>query len=163
LRYDETLAAMKALADKVCRLYADCKETGHPIDLSTTLEPHYFTAAQEVTDALQLKEPIPRLCALVVASPFDAALHDAFGKVHGDDLHWDIERVVRVDRVTSATQQRRGVATWCYSLDFNERCANVGYLLEFLGRVKEQAPRGFERVAYIEQPTARDLAANRHN
>src|SRR5947207_3133755 len=37
LRYDETLAAMKALADKICRLYADCKETGHPIDLSTTL------------------------------------------------------------------------------------------------------------------------------
>src|SRR5262249_27910904 len=84
-------------------------------------------------------------------------------KLNGDDLNWDVDRVVRVDRVTSATQQRRGVATWCYSLDFNERCANVGYLLEFLRRVKEQSPRGFERVAYIEQPTARDLAANRHN
>src|SRR5262249_50639136 len=83
LRYDETLDAMKALAERICRLYADCTETGHPIDISTTLEPHYFIAANEVTRTLQLKEPIPRLCALVVASPFDAALHDAFGKVHG--------------------------------------------------------------------------------
>ena len=30
-----------------------------------------------------LDQPIPKLCTLVVASPFDAALHDAFGKVHG--------------------------------------------------------------------------------
>src|SRR5205085_2230493 len=28
-------------------------------------------------------EPIPRLCTLVTASAFDAAVHDAFGKVHG--------------------------------------------------------------------------------
>src|SRR5207244_13655111 len=67
-------------------------------------------------------------------------------KLNGDDLAWDVERVVRVDRVTSAAQQRRGVATWCYSLDFNERCANVGYLLEFLGCVKEQAPREIGRA-----------------
>ena len=47
------------------------------------LEPEYFQAATNVTQQLALAEPIPRLCALVVASPFDAALHDAFGKVHG--------------------------------------------------------------------------------
>src|SRR5262249_29858849 len=33
----------------------------------------------------------------------------------------------------------------------------------FLARVKEQAPSGLNRVQYIEQPTARDLKANRHN
>ncbi len=32
---------------------------------------------------LKLAEPIPKLCTLVTASPFDAAMHDAFGKVHG--------------------------------------------------------------------------------
>ena len=36
-------------------------------------------------------------------------------------------------------------------------------LLEFLRLVKERTPAGFERIAYIEQPTARDLKANRHN
>src|SRR5205085_11767547 len=35
--------------------------------------------------------------------------------------------------------------------------------LEFLAKVKEQAPAAFERVQYIEQPTARELKANRHN
>src|SRR5206468_7271717 len=39
----------------------------------------------------------------------------------------------------------------------------VGYLLEFLTKVKERTPAGFERIQYIEQPTARDLKANRSN
>src|SRR6202011_2897801 len=53
--------------------------------------------------------------------------------------------------------------TWHYSLDFNERCANVGYLLEFLRRVKDRTPAGFERIQYIEQPTRRDLKSDRAN
>src|SRR5438094_818576 len=75
--------------------------------------------------------------------------------------------LIEVERVRpfldAAVQQRRGVQKWAYSLDFNERCANVGYLLEFVRQVKDKTPRGFERIAYIEQPTARDLAAHRHN
>ena len=35
--------------------------------------------------------------------------------------------------------------------------------LEFLARVKEKTPAGFARIQYIEQPTARDLKANRAN
>src|SRR5262249_14120644 len=84
-------------------------------------------------------------------------------KLNGDDLDWDVERVVRVDRVTEAAHRRRGVARWYYSLDCNERCADVGYLLEFLRRVRERTPAGFERIQYIEQPTARDLKAHRGN
>src|SRR6185295_7339175 len=50
-----------------------------------------------------------------------------------------------------------------YCLDFNERCPNVEYLLDFEHGVKAKAPAAFDRVQYIEQPTARDLAANRRN
>jgi L-alanine-DL-glutamate epimerase-like enolase superfamily enzyme len=251
LTYDQTLTAMKTLAEEIGRISADYREPGHPIDLTWALEPVYFQAAEEVGRRLGLTEPIPKLCILVVASAFDAALHDAFGKVHGlssyhtygpdflandlghylgpefkgdrldqyvsrepqarmplyhlvgaldplegadvrqprgdglpetlpewicfnglthlkiklngDDLNWDVERVVRVDRISSAVQRERGIDTWHYSLDFNERCANVDYLLEFLRKLKEQAPAGFARVQYVEQPTARDLAANRGN
>ena len=251
LNYDATLAAMKALVERVARITADHQEAGHPIDLTVALEPAYFKAAAEVGRTLNLAEPIPPLCTLVTASAFDAALHDAFGKVHGlnayhtygpdflahdlghylgdefkgerldryvarepqprmplyhlvgaldpleegdvsrrigdglpetlaewipfnglthikiklngDDLAWDVNRVVRVDRVAAAAQRRRGAARWVYSLDFNERCPHVGYLLEFLHQVKDQAPAGFERIQYIEQPTARDLKANRQN
>jgi hypothetical protein len=50
-----------------------------------------------------------------------------------------------------------------YSLDFNERCPNVQYLLDFEHRLKEKAPDAFGLVQYIEQPTQRDLGANRRN
>src|SRR5215475_882333 len=83
LGYEGTLGAMKALVERVARVTADCTETGHPIDLTWALEPAYHRAAEEVTRALKLPEPIPPLCTLVCASPFDAALHDAFGKAHG--------------------------------------------------------------------------------
>jgi L-alanine-DL-glutamate epimerase-like enolase superfamily enzyme len=251
LSYDTTLAAMKTLIERFARITADCKESGHPIDLTHALEPLYDKAAAEETRRLRLAEPIPVLCSLVCASPFDAALHDAFGKVHGlnsyhtygpdflahdlghylgaefkgerldryvrrqpaprmplyhligaldplepddvlkpvgdglpetlpdwiqadglthlkiklngDNLDWDVERVARVERVAARTQRQRGVERWHYSLDFNERCPHVGYLLEFLRRVQESAPLAFDRVQYIEQPTARDLKANRAN
>ncbi len=251
LSYDDTLGAMQALTERVSRLTRACKEFGHPIDLTWTLEPDYHRAAEELTQQGNLAEPIPHLCTLVVASPFDAALHDGFGKLHGlncyhtygpdflshdlghylgnefagerldrwiarepqvsmtlyhligaldplepadvrqpigdglpetlgewivadglthlkiklngDDQAWDVERVERVNRVAEEVQARRGVAAWCYSLDFNERCPNVEVLLSFLRQVKERSPRGYERIAYIEQPTARDLEANRHN
>src|SRR5262245_33505708 len=230
LGYDDTLAAMKALAERIARITADCKETSHPIDLNHGLEAEYFRAGEEVSRQLKLVEPIPRLCTLVVASAFDAAVHDAFGKTHalncyytygsdfvshdvghylgaefrgerldgyitkqpkprmplyhligaldpiegsdikqrindgfpetlpewiradglthlkiklnGDNLDWDVERVVRIDRVAAETQKSRGVERWFYSLDFNERCPNVGYLLEFLRQVKDKTPTG---------------------
>src|SRR5947209_12031450 len=65
-------------------------------------------------------------------------------KLNGDDLNWDVERVLGVDGVAAQEQARRGVAKWYYSLDFNERCQNVAYLLEFLNRVRERAPQAFE-------------------
>jgi L-alanine-DL-glutamate epimerase-like enolase superfamily enzyme len=204
-----------------------------------------------VERALDLAEPIPPLCTLVAASAFDAAVHDAFGKLHGrscyrtygpeflshdlghylgsdfagetldrylrpepqprmplyhlvgaldpledadvarpigdglpetleqwipynglthlkiklngDDLAWDVERVVGVERVAARVQQARKVSRWHYSLDFNERCQGVGYLLEFLERLRAAIPEGFTRLQYIEQPTARDLRANPAN
>jgi L-alanine-DL-glutamate epimerase-like enolase superfamily enzyme len=84
-------------------------------------------------------------------------------KLNGDNLAWDVNRVVRVEQVAARVQQQRGVNKWVYSLDFNERCPNVSYLLEFLEQVRQQVPAGFERIQYIEQPTARDLRANREN
>ncbi len=251
LSYDQTLAAMKALVGRIADRTRGCTEYGHPIDLTWALEPEYVQAAAAASAELHLAETIPVLCTLVCASPFDAALHDAFGKVHGlnayhtygpdflghdlghylgadfrgetldryvrqtpqprmplyhligaldpleekdltrrigdglpetlpewiehdglthlkiklngDDLAWDVERVLNIDRVAAAAQRRRGVARWVYSLDFNEKCAGVGYLLDFLRQVRERAPAGFERIQYIEQPTARDLKANRQN
>ncbi len=251
LNYDQTLAAMKALAEKVHKITADYTEVAHPVDINVALEPAYLKAADGVTRELKLAQPIPKLCTLVTASPFDAAIHDAFGKLHnrssydtygpdlmpydlshyltkefsgeylqkyvnpkpkprmplyhlvgavdpvlpselkhkvgdglpetlsewiqysgltnikiklnGEDLQWDADRVLTVNRVTEETQAKRKVTNWVYSLDFNEKCPNVGYLIEFLRKVKEKAPAAFVRIQYIEQPTKRDLKADRKN
>src|SRR5262249_5336238 len=68
LPYADTLKAMKPLTEWVARITAECRESGHPIDLTWTLEPNYHRAAEEVSRLLQLAEPIPRLATLVVAS-----------------------------------------------------------------------------------------------
>ena len=249
--YEVTLGAMKTLAEKIERDTKSFTEYAHPLDVNRTLEPEYLKAAEETSRELKLQLPVPKLCTLVVASPFDAAIHDAFGKLHGrnsfqicgrdfvkhdlahylnaefrgeyldryiapkavprvrmyhsvgasdpltradvkrplhdglpdcledwipysgvtalklklngGDLAADVDRVAAIDRVTIAAQAKRGFADWIYSLDFNERCPNVQYLLDFERRIKGKAPAAFDRVQYIEQPTARDLAADRGN
>jgi L-alanine-DL-glutamate epimerase-like enolase superfamily enzyme len=84
-------------------------------------------------------------------------------KLAGNDLEWDLTRVAEIDRATAETQKDLAVTEWFYSLDFNEQCPNVEYLLEFLRRLRERTAAGFERIQYVEQPTARDLKANRAN
>lgn len=84
-------------------------------------------------------------------------------KLNGGNLAADFERVVRIDRIVNRVEAARGVTDWQYLLDFNEGCPNVEYLLEFLRRLQETTPTGFDRILYIEQPTARDLKKDRAN
>ncbi len=237
----ERVKAMQSLSEKIAGMIPSANLCAHPIELSHQLEP----------EILKLAGNMPKLCALVVFSPFDAALHDAYGKVHGqhvydcydadwmnadlsrylddsfagefpdqyslrrpkrclplyhlvgaldaltdadvkerlddglpntlgkwiirdglthlkiklngDDANWDIERILAVDRVANEAQKKRGVTNWNYSLDFNEQCKSVDYLLEVLRRVQEKNPETFARVQYVEQPTARDLRAHPEN
>lgn len=246
MNYDQTIQAMKDLASRVAGLYKSHSEYGHPIDLTTAVEPEYIKAATELSR--QLPEPIPPLCSIVTASPFDCALHDAYGKFHnrsaynlvgpdflthdlghylgpefrgerlssyikpvsekrlplyhlvgaldpitdsditkrvsdglpetlpewirynglkrikiklaGNDMNWDVHRVTAVHSTTSETQKQLGVKDWFYSLDFNEKCKNVEYVLEFIHKLSESTSEAFPHIQYIEQPTARDLAAH---
>jgi L-alanine-DL-glutamate epimerase-like enolase superfamily enzyme len=245
--YETTLNAMKTLAEKLAAITRAFREYAHPLDVNRELEPEYLKAAAD----LKQTPPIPKLCTLVTASPVDAALHDAFGKLHGrnsfnavgrefvrydlahylnaefkgeyldsyiarepakkirmyhsagasdplttkditkpigdglpetledwipysgitaikiklngNDLGWDADRVAAIHDVTARAQAKRGFADWIYSLDFNERCPNVQYLLDFDHKLGAIAPDAFRRVQYIEQPTARDLAKDRTN
>lgn len=79
-------------------------------------------------------------------------------KLNGDNLDWDVERVVRIEKAASST-----TSDLTYCLDFNENCPNVAYFLEFLKQIKVKAPKAFDRVQYVEQPTRRDLKADRTN
>jgi len=80
LSYEATLDVMKQLAGRIAKLTGDYDEPGHPIDINFALESDHLKAAAEVSREMHLDQPIPKLCVLVTASPFDAAIHDAFGK-----------------------------------------------------------------------------------
>jgi L-alanine-DL-glutamate epimerase-like enolase superfamily enzyme len=250
LSSERTLEAMKRLAERIKKITEGYAESGHPIDINFTLEPEYLKAAAEVTQEMHLDQPIPKLCTLVTASPFDAAVHDAFGKVHnlncyltygpefmtydlahylapefkgkfpsqyllrapkpwlwcnhsvgaadpidssdvkkrlndglpetlggwivadglthlkiklnGNNLDADTTRVLHIDRVATEVETHRGIRHWYYSLDFNEQCPDVDYLLNFMRRIKKASPGGYERITFIEQPTSRDLLATSH-
>lgn len=84
-------------------------------------------------------------------------------KLNGDDLAWDVERVVAIERVAGEAQAKRGCRQWFYSADFNEKCASVQYVLDFLAAVGDRSPSALARLQYIEQPTHRDLRANPEN
>lgn len=249
--FDDSMQAMVRLGERMVASTRAYGDRGHPIDIMADLESRFLKLAVETGAELNLAEPVPKLCTLVTASPIDAALHDAYGKVNGinaydglsaewmnhdlarylnadfkgehldrytlrepkprmplyhlvgaldplsdaeidqrlddglpetlpewiradglthlkvklngDDLAWDVDRVCGIHAVTAETQAERGVSDWAYSLDFNEQCRDVGYLLDFLAQIREKSGGAFERVAYIEQPTARDLRANPEN
>ncbi len=77
-------------------------------------------------------------------------------KLAGDDLDWDFNRVLTVNRV--ANENASGASqTWSFSLDFNERCQSEDYVLELLEKLRSDNPETIERIGYIEQPTHRDL------
>jgi len=81
--HDTGLSAMTALAAELRAQTAACDEIGHPVDLFRALEPAYLRAADAVSRRHALPAPVPKLCTLVVASAFDAAIHDAYGKAFG--------------------------------------------------------------------------------
>lgn len=81
-------------------------------------------------------------------------------KLQGENLEWDIARTVAIDRVA---REARPDVEWKYCSDFNERCPNVEYVMEYLRKVKELSPQAYESILYLEQPTQRDLRANRNN
>ena len=106
MSYATTLGAMKALAARIARITDGYRESGHPVDINCALEPEYLKAASAVSQELRLAEPIPKLCTLVTASPFDAAIHDAYGKALGlssyltygsDSMPYDLSHYLGAD------------------------------------------------------------------
>jgi len=248
---EQTEQVMLDFAQEVVDISTTFDTYEHPLDLVYDLSGEYDHLGKVVSKKLGVSEDMPRLAALVAASPLDAAIHDAFGRVNlqnsynmlskqymnrdlseyldkdfageyldkytlrdpkpklslyhlvgaldaltpadiekpikdglpesldawiaaeglthfkiklnGEDLDWDVNRVLSVEQVVAEAQQKKKVSTWCYSLDFNEKAPNVEYVLAFLKKVQEKSPAAYDRIQYIEQPTHRDLKASAEN
>ncbi|MCA9062760.1 MAG: hypothetical protein KDA96_06865 [Planctomycetaceae bacterium] len=241
----DTERAMKAFASGVAELFDTYPGSGHPLEIEFEISAEYDHQSHRIPQALGIEEPLPLLAQLVAASPVDAAMHDAYGRLHkqnsfntlsreycnadlseylddqfageyldqytlrepveslplyhlvgaldpltdsdvqerpadelpvtlgewihadglthlkiklaGDNLDWDVDRVIAVERTAVKAQEERGCTQWYYSCDFNEKCASADYVIEFLNRVKSQSQAAFDRIQYIEQPTSRHL------
>ena len=84
-------------------------------------------------------------------------------KLAGDNFSWDVERTLAVNTVAEEAQAKRGCQQWWYSVDFNEKCPNAAYVVDFLKQVQTRSPAAFDRIQYVEQPTHRDLRAHPEN
>jgi len=143
---------------------------GEYLDQYTSREPkptmplyHLVGALDPITDGdldRRLDDGLPE--TLVEWIEADGLSHLKI-KLAGDDLEWDVDRVVQIEQAATETQSRLGRERWFYSCDFNEKCANEEYVLNFLARVQERSPTAWDRIQYIEQPTHRDLRANPEN
>jgi L-alanine-DL-glutamate epimerase-like enolase superfamily enzyme len=83
---DQTLEAMIRMGRKVALDANDFRETGHPLELTHDYAKSYQGAADAVTEEMGI-EPMPRLAQLVAASPFEAAVFDAYGKTLGSNAY----------------------------------------------------------------------------
>ena len=248
---DQTEQAMKDFALDLADIASDFPDYGHPIDIMLQLSGEFEHQAQHLAKTNKQAQALPALAQLVAASPLDAALHDAFGRVNGkssydlltskqmshdlseyldpqfkgeyldkytlrepkprmplyhlvgaldplttadvakkvgdglpetlgewiaynglthlkiklagDQIGWDVDRTLAIEKVAAEAQAKRGCKEWYYSVDFNEKCPNVEYVLDFLKQVGEKSPAAYERIQYIEQPTHRNLAAHPEN
>jgi len=244
-------ACMKSTVQRYADLVLAFPRSAHPVDLFFALEPELDRLSGETCAALKEELRQPFLSALVCASPVDAALHDAFGRVNGidsycgygadfmadlsrylgpryrgkyiadylrphylpevpifhlvggldkltqaekddsdpqdgepvsldewiardgvfclkvklrgNDLDWDVDRLLAVHRVGKQELAKQGVETMYLTADTNEQCDSPEYLIEMLHRVREVSAECYDRLLYLEQPTDRDLEADRHD
>ncbi len=76
-------------------------------------------------------------------------------KLHGRDVAEDMARTIEVARVARGWGCEPRI-----SVDTNEACRDSAFVLEYLQGLRRDDPDAFARLEYLEQPTARDIAAH---
>lgn len=86
LSYQERYDAMVDFCTMLAKAWVESSETGHPVEIG-----HAFIESV-LPDLLNRfnedrTEPLPHLAALISASAFDLATHDAYGMLHDIDIY----------------------------------------------------------------------------
>ena len=82
LSYEERHAAMKEFCIRLAGRWSEYPETGHPMEIGHSfIEKELPTVWKSFNSGRDGRE-MPWLAALICCSPFDIALHDAYGRHH---------------------------------------------------------------------------------
>jgi len=250
LGFVQRVDAMQQMCLEIAdRMTVWCIDPRHPLEHGIDLHERVDGLAIPVGLRLFIRERIPTLAALVCLSPFDQALHDAYGrllgmssygalsreflprdlatwlgdvgegryldeviyrrdrneldawlvvgtndalreadaedlgdglpssvegwikrcgyrwfklKVKGADPRAEAEWVAGVHREIAAIRDELGLGGHAgYEVDANEGCEGPWAVTEFLDALQEIDAAAYEALDYLEQPTERDLSANR--
>lgn len=86
LTYAERHDRMVTLCHRLTSAWVESGRFGHPLELGTDfIESRLNPLTASFNDESPDAEPLPYLAALVCSSPFDVAMHDAFGNLHERD------------------------------------------------------------------------------
>src|SRR5207249_1139032 len=76
-------------------------------------------------------------------------------KLRGNDGEWDYQRLLNVGQIAI-----NGGVDWL-SADFNCTVAQPSYVDDILDRLRDELPRAYGMILYVEQPFPHDLERNR--
>jgi len=76
-------------------------------------------------------------------------------KLRGNDEEWDFERIVKVGEIAIKYN-----VEWL-STDFNCTVLSVDYVIWILDKLRDEHPKIYEMILYVEQPFPYDLEKNR--
>ncbi len=87
LSYAERYDAMVAFCHELASDWSSATTTGHPLEIGHHFLSEILPQRLEQFNATRGAEPMPHLAALIAASAFDIACHDAFGVLHEVDIY----------------------------------------------------------------------------
>ncbi len=80
--YVERYQHVVSFTRKLAQLYKNFDGVGHPIEIGYQFIEQVLPWGLKQFNTGSMTEPLPRLAGLVCCSPFDLALHDAYGNLH---------------------------------------------------------------------------------
>ena len=87
LSYQQRFEAMTQFCERLAGAWSTATVCGHPIEIGQSLLEDSLPELLEQFNADRGDEPLPQLAALITASAFDIATHDAFGVLHNVDIY----------------------------------------------------------------------------
>ena len=87
LTYEERENVLKDFTERLAGAWKEYSKSGHPMEVGYGFQHEVLPKLHEEFNAQRQGEPMPWLGALVCCSPFDIALHDAYGVLHNVDIY----------------------------------------------------------------------------